>query len=150
MKKILLWLVAITGLLLAVGALFVTAKDRQMDSAPLVERLRVTAVPTELMLVDEWNFDGDWLFKPRQPEAVRKYVASGEIEDWCNLIDDFYTSRSIQISPTQRSDDPTDWCGRSLRVPGRISIWVEPAPSWVVLPEGVEQPAVQITYYALR
>lgn len=137
--------------IVAGGWAFSAYMDRQMDSSRLVERLANTPVPAELVLIDEWNHDGDWLFKPRQPSAVRKYAMAGNVDEVCRMLDDFYDSRSLAISPTSRSDNPDDWCGRSLTTNGgRLSIWVEPLASWTEPPaEVASQPELtQVSFYA--
>lgn len=119
-----------------------------MDSGRMAERLAGVSVPPEFVLVDEWNVDGNWLLKPRKPEAARKYVARGSVEEWCDEIDLFY-SGEFSVRATQRSDDPPDWCGRSLQGNGRFSIWVEPVKPWVDVPTELEGvPVVQLTFWA--
>ena len=145
---------SVTGLTLLAGAAwgYAAYMDRQMDSTVLVERLDGFPVP-DLVLVDEWHMDGSWAFKPREPEAVRLYVAVGNVDEKCETLDDFYESRGIPISPTSMSGDPTDWCGRSITTSsGRISIWVETAKSWTTTPEEFadERDLVQIQYSAYR
>ena len=124
-----------------------------MDSAVLVQRLAATPMPAEILLIDEWNQDGAWLFKPREPEATRLYVAAGSISETCQMMDRFYESRDIVIVPTRMTDDPADWCGRGMRVEGaRVSIWVETIKPWREIPELFEDQLqlVEIRYSAYR
>lgn len=145
---------SVVGFTFLAGAAWIYASymDSQMDSGVLEERLAGLPVP-DLVLVDEWHLDGSWMFKPREPEAVRLYIAAGNVDEKCKTLDDFYESRGISISPTSMSGDPTDWCGRSVTTStGRISIWVESLKSWTARPaEFADEPdLVQIQYSAHR
>lgn len=149
----------VIGILVTVAALFlaatawVVAMDRQMDSGRLVERLDRTPVPDEFVLVDELSRDGTWLIKPRSPEAQRTYLIPGTVESTCARIDDFYGERDIQAIPTARSDDPNDWCGRSLQVERRtVRVRVEPIRSWTTIPPDLAGSGdlVEVSYFASR
>lgn len=111
--------------------------DRHMDATPLVERLRATPVPSELALIDEWAFDGDWLFKRREPVAARRYVTRESVQDTCSTIDAFYRELGREVAGVTRSGDPGDWCGRRIRSDGEtVDVSVQPARSRIEPPAG--------------
>ena len=134
------------GVLIAIGVLIIgvwalTAKlDRDMNSEPLAERLDDLLIPEDhLVLVESWARDGVWGIQNRAPEAGRVYVALGTVAEGCRVLDEFYEEIGITIRQTSRSDDPSDWCGRSVQAPGGwVSVWVEPVRSWTAIPEQLQ------------
>lgn len=153
LKKILIGVVGFIAVALIGGKLYIDYMDRQMDPAPLVERLAATPVPGEFVLVDEWHYNGSWLIKPRDPEASRLYLTAGTVAEVCDRLDEFYRQEGLSVRDTLRSDTPPDWCGRSLRVGrGSVSVWVQPADNWRELPAefGDEESVVQLDYRASR
>ncbi len=153
LKKVLIGIVAFIALVALGGKLYIDYMDRQMDPQPLVERLAATPIPSEFVLVDEWHHRGSWLFKPREPEASRLYLASGTVDEVCRRLDEFYRQEGLEARDTLRSDSPPDWCGRSLRVGrGSVSIWVKPAESWWEAPAELsdQEPLTQLDFRAHR
>ncbi|MDF1594682.1 MAG: hypothetical protein P1T08_01105 [Acidimicrobiia bacterium] len=150
-KKVILWVTGTAALLALLTWNYTYQMDRRMDSTVLAEVLERTPIPTEdLVLVDQWNIDGSWLLEKREPEAVRKYVAVGAVDEVCSLLDGFYGEREIQIRPTSRSDNPVDWCGRSIRLEDtEISVWVEPVKSWTKIPEHlIDEPELVVVDFS--
>lgn len=136
LKRIALTVGVIIGVVTLGAWAYASVMDRQMDSEPLTERLRSTPVPPDLVLIDEWAHDGDWLFEPRQPVAARQYVVPGSVRDTCSTIDVFYRDLGREVSDVTRSDDPDDWCGKRIRSDtGTVDVSVEPARPWVELPD---------------
>lgn len=129
--------VVVTVIVMSLGTwAYASHMDRQMDVTPLVEQLRSTPVLSEFTLIEEWAHDGDWLFKPREPVAAKKYLARGDVEDTCSTIDAFYRELGSEVSAVSRSDDPADWCGRRIRSDdGTVNVSVQPARSWIELPQ---------------
>ncbi len=129
--------VVVTVIVVSLGTwAYASHMDRQMDSAPLVEHLRSTPVLSEFTLIDEWAHDGDWLFKPHEPVAAKKYLVRRSVEDTCSMIDAFYGELGSELSAVSRSDDPDDWCGRRIRSNGEtVHVAVQPARSWTQLPD---------------
>ena len=121
------------GLAVIVGlfAAFAFVQDRRMDSTRLVEQLDATPVPDMLVLTDSWNRDGDWLLKPRQPEAVRIYLAPMTPESACVEVERFYETAGLDL---RRSSSSNDDITCIWRVGGDVSIWIEPLPSWTQIP----------------
>lgn len=153
LKKILIGI----GLFIALGvgalALFVSYMDQRMDPTPLVERLAATPIPADSLLVDEYSLTGSWLIKPRTAEASRNYVALGPVGDACARLDRFYMGEGFSPNTLYRSDDPDDWCGRSIDVDGgRVRFYVEPINSWTEPPEALagRRDLVEIRYSAYR
>lgn len=149
----------VIGIVVGIVALFLAAvaweaaMERRMDSGPLVERLDQTPIPDEFILVDEWARDGTWFIKSRSPEARRSYLAPGTVDLVCGSIDMFYAERGIEIRHTARTDNPADWCGRTVHIElGHISLWVEPIRSWTQIPPELEgiRDLVEVTYFASR
>lgn len=134
------------GILIALGVLIVGAwalnaqLTRAMNSEPLAERLDSLPKPEDrLALIESWARDGFWGIQNREPEAGRLYVMIGTVADGCRLLDEFYEELGMTIRQTSRSDDPSDWCGRSIDVAGgSISAWVEPVRSWTPIPEQLQ------------
>ena len=153
-KKIAIGLVAFVVLALVGGKLYIEYMDRQMDATPLVERLAATPIPADvLLLVSEWNHDGSWLIKPREPEASRVYLTAMSVDQICDHLDVFYTEAGVRSRPIQRSDDPGPWCGRSLETElGDVTVSVESADGWRELPAELtgEETVAQVHYTAHR
>lgn len=136
LKRIALSVGVVIGIVTLGGWAYASHMDRQMDAAPLAERLGATPVPAGFILVDEWAHDGDWLLEPREPVAARQYVTRGSVQDSCSTIDAFYRELGSDVSGVTRSDDPGDWCGKRIRSNGAtVDVSVEPARSWVELPD---------------
>jgi hypothetical protein len=117
-----------------------------MDSTRLVERLDDTPLPdVGLVLVDSWSRDGDWLFKPRPPEAVRIYIASLAPADACAEIEVFYRFFDRDVRPSTTSDDDITciWNITGVR------IWVEPTRPWTdIPPELARSPGVSVVRFS--
>lgn len=135
-KRIALVIGLVVGIVTLGAWAYASHMDRQMDATPLMARLEATPVPAELILIDEWAYHGDWLFKPREPVAARQYVTRGTVQDTCSTIEAFYLVLGREVSGVTRSDDPDDWCGRRIRSDGKtVDVSVEPARSWIELPD---------------
>jgi hypothetical protein len=135
-KKIAIGCLVTIALAWGGGALYFYQVERKMDSTGLVQLLDAMPAPKSgMVLIDEWNLDGERFLKPRDPEAVRKYVAVGTVDDTCALMDEFYGSREIEIATTSMTGHPEDWCGRTVRLAGGdVNIWVEEINSWTETP----------------
>ncbi len=148
------------GILIGIGVLIIGAwalnaqLNRNTNSEPLAERLATLPKPDDdLVLIETWARDGIWGIQNRDPEAGERYMAVGTVADGCLMLDEFYERLNISIRQTSRSDDPSDWCGRSIHVAGgRVSVWVEKPGSWIPIPNQLEgiSDLVTIEYRAHR
>jgi hypothetical protein len=153
LKKVLIGLALFVVAVIGAIALFVFYQDRKTDPTPLVERLAATPIPADLVLIEEYSIQGSWLIKPRSAEASRKYVAGGPVSEVCARLDRFYAAEGLAFNTLFRSDDPADWCGRSIDVEGGdVQVDVEPINSWTEPPEAlVGRPdLVEVRYSAYR
>ncbi len=154
LKKIVIGLFLFVALVIGGGKLYIEYMDRQMDATPLVTRLAATPIPADgLVLVSEWNHDGSWLIKPREPEASRVYLTAMPVDRVCEHLDVFYAEAGVRSRPIQRSDDPRPWCGRRLETAlGDITVSVESADGWRELPAELtgEETVAQVLYSAHR
>ena len=153
-KKVAVGILIVVGVLI-MGAWALNAQlNRNTDSEPLAERLATLPKPDEdLVLIDTWARDGFWGIQNRDPEAGQRYMAVGTVDDGCRMLDQFYQSINMTIRPISRSDNPSDWCGRSIHLAGgRVSVWVEQPASWTPIPEEFEgvSDLVTIEYRAHR
>lgn len=153
-KKVVLGILLTVLVLTVVGWGLSVGLDRQMNSGVLAERLNDLPVPVdEMVLIDTWARDGLWGIQSREPEAGRTFVTVGSVAQGCRMLDEFYETLGIPISPTSMTGNPPDWCGRSVRAPdGHVSVWVEETESWTSIPEQFEgtENLVTIQYRAHR
>ncbi|MBT8248894.1 MAG: hypothetical protein KJN81_01425 [Acidimicrobiia bacterium] len=130
-------LLGVLFVMVVIGALwaFVWITEARQDAAALTEKLEAIPVPAELVLVDQWEYDGSFLAGGRPREAARAYIAPADVASTCDRIDSFYAELEISIGTMLRSDVSDDeWCGRTMR--GRnISIWVEEVKAYSLVPE---------------